>query len=281
MNCKEFDDKISQYIDGELNKDEEKAFLDHSNHCQRCQNTLENTKRMIGSLEDLKHMKAPENLSKNIIQALELEMEKFTGEESRESLEKSTKENVQDNEHENVQKIGQHESDRINRKGWFSKQSPWIKKASLAAVLILIVSSAVILTSDWLLSPIEDDMVSMESVEESALDERVADDTDKFSDSINNEETVDSQDEPGVTAMEEEESEFREESSSEEEFGEEGIDEETPDMNEPLESEEGESTIHATEEENTFGIKYSEWIVLLLGIGVISIVVVLRKNRRN
>lgn len=267
MNCNEFDEKISLSIDGKLDKDEEKDFLDHSIHCQRCKTALENTKKMIDSFEDLKHMKAPEDLSTGIIQALELEMGEFAGEESQESPKESPKENVQEDEHENVRKVGHVNPQRKKSNGWLSKQSPQIKRISLAAVLVLIVSSAVILTADWLPSPIEKDMVDMESAEESSLDERAADDSGDAPDSIENREAEDLQDGPEITNMEENEEAFGDEPSSEEGLDQGGID--------------GEHTILETEEKETFGIKYGEWIVLLLGIGVISVIVVFRKNRRS
>ncbi len=266
MNCKEFDDKISLYIDGKLNSDEEKVFLDHSKDCQRCHRALENTGRMLDTLQDLNHIKAPKDLSKSIIEALEMEGINFGSGNSQVDSEKITEnnvqekileDNVQEDEQKNVRKTVQLDTHRRNRSGRFLKQMPWIKKVSLAAVLVLIVTSAVILSNDWLPSPIQDDTMVMESGEESALDERAADETEAGFESLENGEAQDSGGDIGITATEDGEADFEDDSADA--YGE-GVEE---------------------SEVDTFGIEYGEWIVLLLGIGVISVIAVLRKNRKN
>ena len=273
MNCKEFDDKISLYIDKKLNSDEEKIFLDHSKHCQRCHVALENTGRMLDSLQDLNHIRAPKDLSKSIIEALKMEEMNLANGNSPVDLENITEKNVQEDQHYSVRKTGQLESHRKSRSGRFLKQMSWIKKVSLAAALVLIVTSAVILSNNWLPSPIQDDMMVMESGEESTLDQRAADESEPGPESLENGEAQDSGEDIGITASEEGEGEFEDEAGTSED-----LDGETLDEDDAADSY-GESVEDS--EVDTFGIKYGEWIVLLLGIGVISVIVVLRKNRKN
>ncbi len=265
MNCKEFDDKISLYIDKRLHMDEEKNFLDHSKHCQHCRRALENTERMLDSLQDLNHIKAPKDISKNIIRALEMDVISLGSEDPQIITEKNTEESsekilgdiVRKDKQNSVRETEQLDLFRGDRKDRFLKQMPWIKKVSLAAVLILVVTSAVILSTDWLPRPTQDDMMVMESGEESTLDERAADESEADPESPESQETQDFGEDIGITATEEGDGDF--EDDAEEAYG--------------LGVEDSEM--------DTFGIKHGEWIVLLLGIGVISVVAVLRKNRKN
>ncbi len=264
MNCNEFDEKISLYIDGKLNKDEEKSFLDHVNDCRQCFRALENTKGILGSLEDLNNIKAPEDLSKSIINALEMEVMKSKYEKTRKGSEESTENSIVEDEYENVQKNREFYGYRKNPRQWFLKQNPWIKKVSLAAVLILIVTSTVILNTDWAPSPIQEDMMVMDSEGESDPEERPVEESEEISDSVENEISEYPQRQPGITAMEDEETAFGEDSYSRED-----------------QVEESELRTMETEESKILGVKYREWIVLLLGIGVITVIVVPRKNRKN
>ncbi|NBG87916.1 anti-sigma factor family protein [Isachenkonia alkalipeptolytica] len=228
MNCKEFENSISLYIDEKLNDDEKTAFLAHKDHCSHCDRALENTEKMVGSLQELKDLKAPEGLSKSIMATLEQEEENNPREDVDQYLE---------------------ESSGRNHKKWFIKQLPWMKKISLAAVMVLIITSAVILTTDRFPAPREDEMTVMESADDDA----------------------------GITSMDEEESISPEEAAPEE-----AVEEEPPAaMEETVEPEERDGDTSETFGRDTFGMEYGKWIVILLGIGVISVIGVLRKDRKK
>lgn len=217
MNCKEFENNISRYMDEELSREETTAFLAHQEKCSHCKRALENTERTVESLRDLQHMKAPQDISGSIIASLEKE-----------------------------------KSDSgSGQKTLFLHRVPWVKKVSLAAVLVLVVTSALILSTDWLPLPKEDEMTVMESAEE----------------------------EPGVTSMDDlddHEQEFQEEAPSDE-----GETEESPGTEmEKKRTEEKDQEATRTYGSEPLGIDYGKWIILLLSIGVVSTLIVLLRNRK-
>src|SRR6056297_2495739 len=60
MNCKEFKEKISLYIDNKLTDKEAAEFEDHLNKCENCRIKLENTKNIIKIVKDTPLEKLPE-----------------------------------------------------------------------------------------------------------------------------------------------------------------------------------------------------------------------------
>ncbi len=214
MNCKEFENKILGYLENELDHENKDAFLAHKQDCPHCSRALENTERMVKSLSDLKKIKAPEDLSESIIASLEKEVEN-RGTDFRQGL---------------------------------LSRMPRIKRVSLAAVLVLLITAGLILRTDWIPAPREDEM----TVTESTVDEGA-----------------------GITSMDDQEEALEEDAPGEEDYS-----DESPDMaveREASEEKDGES--QRTYGEETFGLNYSKWLVILTGIGVISVIVVFRRNR--
>ncbi len=244
MNCNEFDNYLSLYIDDKLTKEQETEFLAHKEQCEHCFRALQNAETMNVGMEELRDLKAPEDLSKNVIRALRLEQS-------------SSFENVQKNEQKNVQKSQQPGRKAPSGNGRLLPKLSWVKRVALAAVMVLIVTSAVILSTDWLPRPVED-MVTMDSTEEGAsiMDEQES--------------------AMGDPAREQERADGEEELfTSEEEY-----DEDTADGAErPIETDEAGPETPEFFGGETLGITYGEWLVILLGFGVIGVILILRRNR--
>lgn len=234
MDCKEFDNKISLYIDGELNSDDTKYFLEHSKKCLRCYRALENSEQMMLGFKELSHIKAPEDLSKNIIYALERETENNLDEEAQRDFNNNRK-----------------SQNKKGFKGQLGKGTSWVKKLSVAAVLLMVLTSALIFSRDWIPIPMEEEMRVMENMEESAIEDSALDESQEVSSQNENSELEDSEESVGITALEGEEDASKELISRD-------VDEDSP----------------LIPEQN-------QWIVILLGIGVISGIVVLLKNRKS
>ena len=67
MNCKEMENKISFYIDGELSEKEAKKVQDHLESCEKCQKTFQNFKSIDGLMENIPHTPAPGTTASQII----------------------------------------------------------------------------------------------------------------------------------------------------------------------------------------------------------------------
>lgn len=216
MNCKEFEKNISLFIDGKLDTEIKSAFNAHLKTCSACEVKLENTRKMIAGLQDLEKIKAPKDLRDNIMRQLKAE---------------------------EVSKVEKQASDSI-QKNRSSRVLP-IKKFALAAALILVVASTVILNYDFFQGPMDEGTMIMESADRDFSEDAVMRDTEESAEDFE---------------------------SEEESFGDE----------EAEVTDGGEEMVNLEQyEEDTFGIKYGEWIVLLLGIGVISVIIVLQKNRNT
>lgn len=216
MNCKEFENNISLYIDGKLNTDTKAAFNAHLEVCNSCKVKLENTKNMIAGLQDLEEITAPKDLRGNILQQLKAEEVPNTEKQASDSTQK-------------------------NRS---SRVFP-IKKFALVAAMILVVASTLVLNYDFFQGSMDEGAMIMESADRDFSEDTVMRDNGEPTEAFESEEESFGDEEVEVTDGEEE-------------------------------------TVNPEQyEEDTFGIKYGEWIVLLLGIGVISVIIVLQKNRNT
>lgn len=76
MNCSEFNEKISVYIDDELSKDEKDKFELHISTCKTCREEYDNMINIIKSLSEIENKPIPDNFDETLRIKLEKERKK-------------------------------------------------------------------------------------------------------------------------------------------------------------------------------------------------------------
>lgn len=71
MNCKEIEQLLSAYIDGELENQEKSIVSSHLKECPKCLKTKEQLERTVALVKSLKHVEAPSNILVNVREELE------------------------------------------------------------------------------------------------------------------------------------------------------------------------------------------------------------------
>ena len=72
MDCKNYQDMISDYIDGLLSDDEIKDFETHISKCENCKEEYEITKEIVDSCDDLEEIELPYDFNKKLHEKLVL-----------------------------------------------------------------------------------------------------------------------------------------------------------------------------------------------------------------
>ncbi|WDV47301.1 DUF4349 domain-containing protein [Clostridiaceae bacterium M8S5] len=71
MNCMKFDESISLYIDGQLDKIDQKEFEQHLENCEKCRKQYEQMKQIIEMTKDIELEELPKDYKKSLRQKLE------------------------------------------------------------------------------------------------------------------------------------------------------------------------------------------------------------------
>jgi len=71
MDCKHFDEYISLYLDGVIDKENKKEFEEHLNQCPQCKKKLEETQEVISLIKSLDEESLPQGFRDNLIKKLE------------------------------------------------------------------------------------------------------------------------------------------------------------------------------------------------------------------
>ena len=74
MKCENREEKISLYIDRQLDWKEEKEFLKHIKECPECKQALQQAQQLRQMLLEMPMEEVPEELHKNIMEAINKEM---------------------------------------------------------------------------------------------------------------------------------------------------------------------------------------------------------------
>ncbi len=75
MKCENREEKISLYIDRQLDWKEEKEFLKHIKQCPECKEALQQAQQLRQMLLEIPMEKVPEGLHQNIMEAINNEIE--------------------------------------------------------------------------------------------------------------------------------------------------------------------------------------------------------------
>lgn len=76
MKCENREEKISLYIDRQLDWQEQKEFLKHIKQCPECKQALQQAQQLRQMLLDMPQEEVPEGLHENIMKAIQKEMQK-------------------------------------------------------------------------------------------------------------------------------------------------------------------------------------------------------------
>jgi hypothetical protein len=70
MNCRECQDKLNEYLDGELSAEKAAAIEEHTSQCSQCAEELEGLRQTIDALHDLPRHEAPVDLADEVTGSL-------------------------------------------------------------------------------------------------------------------------------------------------------------------------------------------------------------------